>query len=180
MIVGLTGPSGSRKTQVAKHLQRAHGFARIHAGAPVKAAIRAAAGMTREQVRATKNGSTMMLAGADNRDLHEAVSAAVHGAAPELTAHKMQSRVAQLAAQGKHVVVDGIRSPVEAAALQRMGGIIARADNGQPLDPQKPMDRMQAAVMSSYTIDTSSGKKADRQTAADRMLDDVRNCHGTM
>jgi hypothetical protein len=178
MIVGLTGPSGSRKTQVAKHLERAHGFARIHAGAPVKAAIRAAAGMTRDQVRSTKHSKTMMLGGADSRELHEAVSVAVHSTAPDLTAMKMGQRVAQLTAQGKHVVVDGVRSPVEAAMLQRMGGVVARADNGKPMDPEKPMDRMQATVKSSYTIDTSSGKKADRQTAADRMLDDLG--HGAM
>jgi dephospho-CoA kinase len=175
MLVGLTGPSGSRKTQVAKHLQRAHGFTRIHAGAPAKAAIRAASGMTRKQVRATKHSSTLMLGGADSRQLHEAVSAAMHSAAPELTSIQLLRRVAKLNAQGKNVVVDGVRSPVEAATLERVGGVVARVDNGKPIDPEKPMDRMQATVKSSYTIDTSSGKKADRQTAADRMLDDLRS-----
>jgi len=40
MLIGITGPSGSQKTAVAKHLVKAHGFTRLHAGTPVKKAVR--------------------------------------------------------------------------------------------------------------------------------------------
>jgi dephospho-CoA kinase len=178
MLIGLTGPSGSYKTQVAKHLERAHGFARIHAGRPVKKGLRAGFDMTREQMRrAGKDQPTMMLGGAAPRDMLEGAGAAYHQAAPHATSVVLERRVAKRVAQGKHVVVDGVRSPVEAETLQRMGGHIVRCDNGKPLDPEKPMDRMQAQVKSSATIDTSSSKKADRKIATDYALSDLRNCN---
>jgi hypothetical protein len=118
----------------------------------------------------------MRLAGANTRELHEAVSEAMHAAAPELTAMRLQRRVAKCMGKGKNCVVDGVRSPLEAATLQRMGGMIVRADNGKPADPAKPMDRMQATVKECYTIDTSAGKKA-RRGAVDSMVNDLRNCN---
>jgi len=173
MLIGLTGPSGSYKTQVAKHLQKAHGFARMHAGAPVKAAVRAMSGMNRKQVRKAKDAPTMLLAGANSRDLHEAVGDATHEAAPDLTAMRLERRIRKQMAKGQsNIVVDGVRSPREAAAIQRMGGMIVRADNGTEPDDSKPMDVRQKSVMSTYSLDTSGPKKSDRHAKADAMLRD--------
>ena len=41
MFIGSDRPSGSHKTAIAKRLEKAHGFTRIHAGRPVKNAVRA-------------------------------------------------------------------------------------------------------------------------------------------
>jgi hypothetical protein len=173
LIIGLTGPSGAHKTQVAKHLVKAHGFGRMHAGAPAKAAVRAMSGMSRDQVKAAKDDRTMMLGGADTRDLHEAVSDAMHRTAPNLTSMKLERRLRRKMGKGKsNIVVDGVRSPKEAAVIKSMGGMIARCDNGQEPDDSKPMDMLQRGVMSSYTLDTSGPKKSDRQDKTDAMIRD--------
>jgi dephospho-CoA kinase len=174
MLIGLTGPSGSHKTSIAKHLVKAHGFVRLHAGRPVKRAVQAF-GLTKTHTDGKlKDNPTMLLGGAAPRDLMEAVGNAVHEAAPHATSMILQRRVQKRLAKGQAVVVDGVRSPVEAATLKRMGGVIVRADNGSVPDPEKPMDRRQATVASEYTIDTS-GSKQQRKAAADRMIADLRS-----
>ena len=55
-----------------------------------------------------------------------------------------------------------------------MGGTMVRADNGQRVDPSKPMDRRAAMIQTSYTLDTSGDKKA-RKAAVDKMLMDMRS-----
>ena len=77
-------------------------------------------------------------------------------------------------AKASAVVVDGIRSPVEAATVRRLGDVIVRADNGTEPDPGKPLDQMQSTIKVDYTID-AGGKKKARRAAADRMLSDLQN-----
>ena len=49
MLIGITGHSGAQKSEVCKHLCKAHGFTRLHAGTPVKKAVRTLAGLTKAQ-----------------------------------------------------------------------------------------------------------------------------------
>lgn len=175
MLVGLVGPSGSMKTQVAKHLENMHGFERMHMGMPVKAAVRAMTGMTKEMMgRPGKDMPTMKLGGKTPRDMMEAVGMAMHQTSPDLTANQMESRIHQAMAQGKNnIVVDGIRSPREAAMMRRMGGMIVRCDNGMEMASMAmPMDRMQNDIQQNYTLDTSGPTKMERCAKADQMLRD--------
>lgn len=174
MIIGLVAPSGSWKTQVAKHLETMHGFERMHAGAPIKEMVRTASGMTKEQMRrGMKDTPTMRLGGKSPRDLLEATGHAVHMATPELTAMRLEGRIHKARGMGhSNIVVDGVRSPREAAVIQRLGGMMVRCDNGKEADSSMPMDVMQRAVPSSYTLDTSGPKKSDRHAKADQMLRD--------
>ena len=172
MIIGITGPSGSRKTAISKHLAKRHGFARMHAGMPVKKGFRAGFELGPEHTSGkAKDHPTQLLGGAITREAMEAVGKALHDAAPKATSAVLQRRLAQLG-QGSDVVVDGVRSPIEAATLRRLGGVMIRADNGTVADPSKPLDLMQSTIKVDYTVDTS-GKKKDRKAAADRMLADL-------
>jgi hypothetical protein len=103
--------------------------------------------------------------------MFEALGNAVHDQAPMATSAVMRPRIQRRIAKGQHVVVDGVRSPVEADTIRRMGGVIVRIDNGTPFDGRKPMDMRSATIHSDYTLD-SSGKKADRKAACDRMFAD--------
>jgi dephospho-CoA kinase len=173
MIIGITGPSGSRKTSVVKHLAKRHGFARLHAGMPVKKGLRL--GFELAPVHTSgkaKDNATQLLGGAVVRDAMEAAGSAIHDVAPKATSVVMQRRVMQRVAKGRDVVVDGLRSPVEAATLRRLGGVIVRADNGKEPDPSKPLDLRQAEIVADQSVDTS-GKKKARKAAADQMLADL-------
>jgi hypothetical protein len=173
MIIGITGPSGSRKTSIVKHLAKRHGFARLHAGMPVKKGFRLGFGLSPEHTSGNaKDNPTHLLGGVITRDGMEAVGKAVHDVAPKATSVVMQRRVLQRVGQGRDVVVDGIRSPVEAATLRRLGGVIVRADNGKEPDPNKPLDQLQSTIVADQSVDTS-GKKQARKAAADQMLADL-------
>lgn len=82
MIIGLTGPSGAHKTAAARRLARAHGFKRLHAGQPVKDAVRKGFGLSR---RDTEGGGrdkpNLRLRGQKPRVVLEATSAALHATA---------------------------------------------------------------------------------------------------
>jgi hypothetical protein len=175
MLIGVTGPSGSHKTDVAKHLCKAHGFCRIHAGTPVKRGVRTMASLTKAQTDGKlRDSATMRLGGAAPRDLMEAVSDATHTVAPNLTSVVLQRRVQKRLAAGKSVVVDGVRSPVEAATIKRMGGNVVRADDGGEPDQSKPMDRLQAGIVADQSVDTS-GEKDAVKAATDQMLVDLHS-----
>jgi hypothetical protein len=174
VIIGLTGASGSRKTSVAKHLKRQHGYARMHAGKPVKKAAQAF-GVTDYHTDADgRDNPTALLGGARPRDLMEAIGNAVSEATPHAIPAMLQRRVAAKLATGRSLVVDGIRTAQQADVVRRLGGMIVRTDNGKPVDPTKPMDRRASAIKVDYTIDTS-GKKSERKAAVDKMLQDIRS-----
>jgi dephospho-CoA kinase len=168
MILGLCGPSGSRKTAVAKHLAKQHGFSKIHAGKPIKSGLAFGFNLTPDQA---KDMPTMKLGGATPRAPLEAFGNAVHEQAPMATSAVMRPRIARRVAKGQHVVVDGVRSPIEANTIRQMGGVMVRVDNGTPFDGRKPMDMRSATIHTDYTLDTSGSKK-DRKTACDRMFAD--------
>jgi hypothetical protein len=173
MIIGITGPSGSRKTSVVKHLAKRHGFARLHAGMPVKKGLRVGFELAAAHTSGkAKDNATQLLGGVVVRNAMEAVGSAVHEVAPKATSMVMQRRVLQRVGQGRDVVVDGLRSPVEAATLRRLGGVIVRADNGKEPDPNKPLDQLQSTIVADQSVDTS-GKKKARKAAADQMLADL-------
>jgi len=175
MLIGITGHSGAHKTAVCKHLCKAHGFTRLHAGTPVKKAVRVLAGLNKAQTEGKlRDNPTMRLGGASPRDLLEAVGEATHSATPNATSIVLQRRVQKRLAMGQSVVVDGVRSAVEAQTIKRMGGHIVRADDGGEADPSKPMDVRQAAVVADQSVDTS-GKKEARKAATDQMLADLRS-----
>jgi dephospho-CoA kinase len=173
MIIGITGPSGSRKTSVVKHLAKRHGFARLHAGMPVKKGFRVGFGLSPEHTSGrAKDNATMLLGGAITRAAMEASGYGIHQAAPNATSAVMQRRIARRMSKYHDLVVDGIRSPVEAATLRRLGGVIVRCDNGKEPDPNKPLDQLQSTIVADQSVDTSGNKKA-RKAAADQMLADL-------
>ena len=140
-----------------------------------KGGAHALAGLTKAQTEAKlRDNPTLQLGGASPRDLLEAVGDATHQAAPNATSIVLQRRVQKRLAAGKSVAVDGVRSPVEADTITRMGGHMIRADNGSEVDQDKLMDKRQAAASVEQSVDTS-GKKKDLKAATDRMLVDLRS-----
>lgn len=183
MLIGLTGPSGAGKTVAAKHLERRHGFARLHAGAPVKEGVAHGFGLTPRDMSAKgKDEPSERLGGAAPRAVMEAYGAALHAVAPRATAHELHRRVVETIAggesaglpralaRGKSLVVDGVRSQAEADAIKAMGGEIWRIDDGSEADPELPMDRRQALIPADRKIDARGGKGAVRAAIDAEML----------
>lgn len=157
MLVGLTGPSGSRKTTVAKHLRDQHGFMKIHAGRPIKRAARMGFGLDKTHTaKKAKHQSTALLGGASPQSLMEGYGTITHQMAPKATAAHLHSRVMRRMALGKSVVVDGVRSPEEAAVIHKLGGQVWRVDGGHGPNPRLAMDQMQSAVESEHRLDSSA------------------------
>lgn len=170
MLVGLTGPSGSFKTRVAKRLEKAHGFNRMHVADKLKDGFAEAHGLSKADM--TKPGierPNAKLGGASVRDTMEVTSDALHEIAPKATAMSIRKRAMPQLAKGKSVVFDGVRSPAEADQIRKMGGEIWRCDNGQKLDEKLPMNKRQAAVKEDKKIDTS-GSKGDTRANVDTMM----------
>lgn len=177
MIIGLTGPSGAHKTAAARRLARAHGFKRLHAGQPVKDAVRLGMGLRRRDTeRKGKDQPNARLRGTTPRVVLEATSAAWHATAPRFTADELGRRLREHVAAGRHVVVEGVRQQAEADQIRRMGGKIWRMDNGAAHDPTLPMDRLQAAIQADAVID-SRGDKADLKRNVD---EELMRCFGAM
>lgn len=161
MIVGLTGPSGSRKTVAAKHLERQYGFRRMHAGEPIKKAVEAMGGLRKDQVRrSAKDKPATGLNGHKPRTALEAVGVAAHSALPGLTASHLHRRIMKQVQKGRHVVVDGVRDQSEADVVKRFGGTMLRMDNGKKPAQSQPMDKRQDNVRADSRIDTSSDDKS--------------------
>jgi hypothetical protein len=172
VIIGLTGPSGSHKTVVSKHLGKDYGFERYHAGEPVKRAAQAAHGLSKRQVHGKgKDKPAPQLGGAHPRQMLESMGVAMHRAAPRATANAIHKEVLKHARKGKSVVIDGVRSPEEEAMIRHMGGHMWRMDNGKGSAEKSmmPMDRMQEDVKADSLVDTS-GSKDDIKTNVDNLI----------
>lgn len=182
MLIGLTGHSGARKTLVAKRLERAHGFARMHAGRPVKRAFRASVGMSKRALKKLGKDKTLAdLGGKSVRHAHEALSAADYHIAPRHTALDLRRRLIKAtgarnlidlpkALKKAHVVIDGVRKPEEADLIHALGGQVWRADDGKGHNPALPMDVLQSGIAADRSIDTSSGDKGVIRAKADAAL----------
>lgn len=159
LLIGLVGPSGSHKTKASKHLAKAHDFKRIHAGEPVKLALRKGFRLKKKQTaKKAKDQPTLKLGGATPRAALEATGDGIHDVAPHATSRIMQKRIVKRLAKGHSVVVDGVRTPEEADTIHRLGGSLVRVNNGKDPDPRKPMDMRQKDMKCDAEIDSSQGK----------------------
>lgn len=169
-IIGLVGPSGSRKSVVSKHLKKQHGFARIHAGKPIKTAVRKGFNLKKGATAGdAKDHPNMKLGGAHPRAVMEAMADAQHAVAPDAISHNMRKRIIKRLAKGKSVVVDGVRTPEQAKCLADMGGTLCRVNNGKGPNPRLPMDMKQAAIQCDHELDSSQGKAHLKQCCDDFM-----------
>jgi dephospho-CoA kinase len=50
MLIGLMAPAGSGKSRASNHLKKRYGFERIHAGQPIKDAMRLGFGLDKAAV----------------------------------------------------------------------------------------------------------------------------------
>lgn len=171
MLIGLVAPSGTGKSAVAKHLQKAHGFKRYHAGEPLKRAFRKGFGLSKAEVGGDKaiDDPARKLGGVEARTVMDAASDAVHRTAPKATAFALGAKLDR-APRGRDVVVDGVRSSHEADAIRRRGGVIVRVRrDGHDPDPALAMDRLQAAVNADHTI-VHPGDKAGLKANTDELV----------
>jgi hypothetical protein len=177
MIIGVTGASGSGKTVVTKHLRKRHGFQRIHAGKPVKDAMRAGwPQLTKDDVGGDQRIDEPHAAfgGVAPRTVSDAVSNAVHETAPRATALALGKRLDKLA--GKDVAVDGVRSPHEAAAIRRRGGVVVRVTRGNgKADPQLQMDQLAATIEPDHELRRPAAKGKDGKDKLRADVDQIVN-----
>lgn len=167
MLIGLTAPAGSGKSEVAKHLRDNYGFKRLHAGAPVKKAFVEGFGLPANAVSGDgKDKSSLALGGKKLRPVMEAVSDAIAEHAPHATAIALKARILKAMSAGRHVVVDGVRQPAEAALITKMGGKLVAIDSGKMPDPHKPMDLRAAQLTPSHTLRAPRGGSKDERDAA--------------
>jgi rhodanese-related sulfurtransferase len=169
LLIGLTGPSGAHKSVAAKRLKK-HGFVAIHAGDPVRDGVAAGHGLSQKDVKGKgKDRPNAKLAGAMPRAVMEAAAIGLHTVAPHATAQRVRKLASQHLMAGRSVVVDGVRSQHEAAAIKAMGGQVWRMDNGKGPNPNLPMDKRQAEVQADRMVD-SSGSKSEVKGNVDQAL----------
>jgi predicted kinase len=176
MLLGLMAPAGSGKSKVAKHLKRRYGFKRMHAGAPVKKAMRAGFGLDKSAVNGKgKERPNMALAGAKPRSVLEPVSDAIADHAPSATANALRPKLMRAINKGRHVVVDGVRQPAEAALIHKLGGKLVAIETGRMPDPEKPMDMRAAQLAPDHTINARGGTKKEKKAALGSAVDGLMN-----
>jgi hypothetical protein len=136
---------------------------RVHAGQPVKDGVRKGLGLTRADVDGKrKDERNAQLGGAAARLALEAFGNGLHAVAPKATSIALKRQIGAHVAAGRDVVVDGLRTPVEAETIKAMGGEVWRAENGTKPDRDLPTDHMQAKIKADRTVDMSGGKKESR------------------
>lgn len=174
-LIGLTGPSGSRKTVAAKRLAKRYGFQRIHAGEPIKHGVQKGFNLSNSQVRGKrKDVPAPELGGASPRMVLEPFGTAVHLAAPRATSTILHKKVVRRLSRGKSVVVDGIRTGVEANAIRQMGGKVLRLYNGKEPNSDLPLDVKQASIQADHTIQ-HDGSKSDVRNKVDQYMMSLLN-----
>lgn len=176
MLIGLTAPAGSGKSKVARRLEKKYGFKKMHAGRPVKDAM-TAFGLPKDAVDGGgKEKAQMALGGVKSRAVLEPVSKAIADNAPRATAVALRPRIMKALKAGRHVVVDGIRQPAEAALVTKMGGRLVAVDTGLHPDPNKPMDMKAAQLSPQETIrvrTADDASKKERKRALRKAVDDM-------
>jgi hypothetical protein len=182
IIIGLVAPTGSGKSAVARHLKKAHGFELLHAGRPVKDGLKA---MFPELGKAATTGDMridqphLVLGGVAPRSVSDPISEAVHEHAPAATAIQLGKALDKHIGKGRDIVVDGVRSPKEAEAIRRRGGVILRIRRpGVEADPELAMDRMQADIKADHQVvnppkreSETDAEKAQRRAGRDAAVD---------
>lgn len=181
MLIGLTAPAGSGKSKVSKRLRNRYGFKRMHAGKPVKTAMRAAFGMSKEAVDGPgKDAPHVDLGGVEPRAIMERVSEAVATHAPKATAIALRPRIMKALNAGRHVVVDGVRQKAEADLIHRLGGKLVAVDTGRMPDQAKPMDLKAAQLSPDHTIRARGGSpkelKRELRKATDSLMCSLMDC----
>ena len=178
MIIGLVGPAGAGKSKAARHLVKRYGFRRIHAGQPVKDALRAAGRLDKDAVerRSGKDRADIRLGGATPRAGLDAVGEAIHRSMPRLTGRRLAQRISKALARGRDIVIDGIRQEGEAEAVRKAGGRLVCLDNGSGPDESLKTDALAAAIRADGLLKVPGrhvGKKLRRQgieKAIDEMM----------
>lgn len=151
-IVGLVGPHGSGKTEVAKFLVAKYGFERVHLGLAVKRALRDGFGLTDLHVDGDLIDKPCdSLGGATPRHALEAMGEAAHRAAPGSTAIAWEREV-RTNHNRASILADGIRRVTEADAVRRLGGIVIRISRPGVFDESLPCDVMQREVQADHEI----------------------------
>lgn len=173
MLIATTAPAGSGKSLVSKRLRKKYGFKILHAGAPIKEAMKAF-GLSDDAVDGPgKEKAQMALGGARSRPVMESVSKAIADHAPNATAIALRPRILKALNAGRHVVVDGVRQPAEAALIHKLGGKLVMVDTGRHPDPEKPMDMKAAQLSPAHTIRARGDSKAERKRALHKAVDDL-------
>lgn len=154
IVVGFVGPSGSGKSEAAKHLISRWSFHRVHTGLAMKRAVQLGFGLSLAQVDGNEiDRPAEALGGVIPRTLIEAVAHAIDETAPDAAGIYWRSVVDALPAQIDRIVADGIRSRGAADAVRAIGGRILRIDrSAAPADPEKPADLRQMAVAADAVI----------------------------
>lgn len=151
-IVGFVGWSGAGKSTVVALLIARRGFVRLHAGNSVKRAVIAGWGLSDRQVDGDlRDVPAAELGGVIPRDFLEAIGRAATDAAPLASGIELARRMGRAA--DARIVVDGIRRQGEVDAVRRAGGMIIRINGRGALDPDKPMDVIQAAIVADALIE---------------------------
>src|SRR5579884_388227 len=160
MLLGVMAPAGSGKSKAAKHLVKRYGFTRLHAGAPVKEAMRRGFGLDKAAVDGgRKDLPHIKLGGARPRAVMEPISDALAAHAPGATAIALRPKLMRALSKGRDVVVDGIRQPAEAELIHKLGGKLVAIDTGKSPDPDKQMDLRQAKIVADHMVRAPGGKK---------------------
>lgn len=157
-----------------KQLVKQHGYHAMHIGDPVKKAARAfdlsqetdrRRTERRADAHAAQHEPTAGYARADQRSIGQTLAAFDRRSGRPEGSDDDRARQISL-------VIDGVRTAEQAAAVRKIGAKIVRVDRGREPTPYLPSDMTQAQIVQDHILD-SSGSKPERRAKIAAMFDDL-------
>jgi len=134
-LVALAGVSGAGKDMAAGYLAERHGFRRVAIADPLKEAMTALFGLTREQLWGDARNLPDPRLGRAPRELYQQFGRACREIDPEVWIRAFRGRAAELLDAGERVVCTDLRTLAELRVVRELGGcawLLRRPRAGAP------------------------------------------------
>jgi hypothetical protein len=125
-LIGLVGPSGSGKDEVARILGRRWGFVRVAVADPIKEATAVIFDLDREHLWGSRKNEVVVRIGMTSREAFQRVGDGLRAVEPGLWLTLFVRRVLEAQRTGQRVVCPDVRTHDEVAAIGSLGGQVWR------------------------------------------------------
>jgi hypothetical protein len=134
-LVALAGVSGAGKDAAASYLTERHGFRRVAIADPLKDAMMALFGLTREQLWGDARNLPDPRLGRSPRELYQQFGHSCREIDPDVWIRGFHARVVDLLSAGERVVCTDLRLLAELRLVRELGGsawLLRRPSAGAP------------------------------------------------
>lgn len=125
-LIGLVGPSGSGKDEVARILGQRWGFTRVAVADPIKEATAVIFDLDREHLWGSRKNELVARIGMTPREAFQRVGDGLRAVEPGLWLTLFVRRVLEVQRSGQRAVCPDVRTHEELAAIQSLGGAVCR------------------------------------------------------